>query len=96
MACCADPARLHSWSLVFLHEFAIHIVTSGRQRFHPRLVHRTRRHLAGADARVSSTGEPKNPGGSGGWTVFYAGRFCLARPVIAGADVPFFNTAEQA
>src|SRR5215467_6491206 len=96
MACGADPAGVHSWSLVLLHAFALHIATEGGQRFYSRLVHRTGRYLASADARVSSAGEPKNPGRSSHRPIFYARRFCLARAIVAGVGVPFSKTAQRA
>ena len=49
----ADLGRLHSWPLVLLHPFAVHVVAAGRQRFHSRRVHRAGRYVAGANARVS-------------------------------------------
>src|SRR5262245_30841111 len=96
MARGADPARVHSWSLVLLHAFAVHIATEGGQRFHSRFVHRTGRHLAGTDAGVSNAGEPKNPGRSSGGAIFFARRFRVARAIVAGFVVPFPKAAERA
>src|SRR5262249_21254852 len=96
MACGAHPARMYSWSLVLLHAFAVHIVTERGQRFHPWLVHRTRRHFTSPNAGVSNAGEPKNPGRSSRGAIFFARRFRFARAIVTGPVVPLSKAAKRA
>jgi len=99
MACCSDPARLHSWfsGFFFTHLPFTLLPRRANSGFHPAVCSsRKKAPRRRRDARVSSAGESKNPGGSSRRAVFFftlAG-FASRGPLSQGVDVSFPTAAQ--
>src|SRR6266545_7570334 len=91
----ADPPRVHSRALVFLHPFAVHIAASGRQRLREGGFHCAGRFFARADACLSATGQPKAEGGSKRRTIFHPRRLRRSDVVLARSDLLFSQTEKS-